>query len=337
MVILFDRGSLFCVSRQICARNLVITLLQRCVPNPVASRTSAGGERNAFDAPDAEDPAFEWICLLFRVLFRGGHARDLYNSVGAHLLSRLWSRVTPEQLILLRMFSLWIDYIASSHRTAELPRHDDPEILALANSIEFGKATWVYIISADDEDRPDDVESVRKLMWIELENEAKLLLLDMLGEITVSCRQELALSYEDTSKELLRSVLSELRRVWQNRPNNPKSNPSSKLSSEQVVAGEASDLTEKEPDGYRSRLIRVVGNLCFRHTSRQNLVREEEFIPLLLAHCNVDDHNPLIREWALVALRNLCEGNEANQQYIDAMRPQSQRTTKNALDLEEKQ
>ena len=51
-------------------------------------------------------------------------------------------------------------------------------------------------------------------------------------------------------------------------------------------------------------------------------MRDEGYLPLFLNHCNIDETNPLIREWSLVALRNLCEGNAANQSYINALRPQ---------------
>lgn len=296
------------------------------MPKPVASST-ASDISAPVDAPLAVDPAFEWVCLLFRALFRTDHARNLYNAVGAHMLSRLWSRVTPEQLILLRMFSLWVDHVSETQRTpaddTDPNNSDGSEARALVDTLEFIKATWVYVISTDKEDRPEDVEHVRKLMWIELENEAKLLLLDVLGELTVSSRHQLNINHEEACRELLSSVLAELRRVWQLRQTNPRPNGQATSDSTADPGYQLQATPMIEPEGYRSRLIRVAGNLCFRDTARQDLVREEGFIPLLLAHCNIDEHNPLIREWALVALRNLCEGNEANQKYIDAMRPQS--------------
>lgn len=33
----------------------------------------------------------------------------------------------------------------------------------------------------------------------------------------------------------------------------------------------------------------------------------------MLNHCNIDGHNPLLREWGIFAVRNLCEGNPDNQ------------------------
>ncbi|TMW66191.1 hypothetical protein Poli38472_003956 [Pythium oligandrum] len=289
----------------VCARNLIITLLQRCLTRPTNSY-----ERQA--PVDDHDPAFEWICLLFRVLFESGFSKELYNAVGAHLLSRLWSRVTPEQLILLRMFTMWITSRRSKPRTPDDKQTDTPVDLVVEDAeerfiiFEFIKNTWVYITSLEEEDRPEEADATRRVMWMEFENEAKLLLLDVMGELT------LAPSSSQVAEEALRSLLSELQRVWALRP----------LGGLAGKSPSSSQDAGKEPFGYRSAIIRVVGNMCHRQESHQNLVREEGYLPLFLNHCNIDEPNPLLREWSLVALRNLCEGNEANQAYITALRPQ---------------
>lgn len=46
-------------------------------------------------------------------------------------------------------------------------------------------------------------------------------------------------------------------------------------------------------------------------------------LALVLSHCNVDSQNPYLREWALLCVRHLCEGNEENQRAIAALRPQA--------------
>jgi hypothetical protein len=107
---------------------------------------------------DDQDPAFEWLCRVFKTLFEAGFSKHLYNAVGAHLLSKLWSRVTPEQLILLRMFTMWM----TSHRddaasrapgeslpsgkkpTHGVPLHDEESFEVV---FEFVTKTWVSIVS----------------------------------------------------------------------------------------------------------------------------------------------------------------------------------------------
>jgi len=61
--------------------------------------------------------------------------------------------------------------------------------------------------------------------------------------------------------------------------------------------------------------------MCYRHAANQNKVRELEGIPLLLDHCNVDDQNPYICQWAIFAIRNLLENNKENQNIVSSMDP----------------
>lgn len=254
---------------------------------------------------DEQDPAFEWICLLFRSLFQAGHSKDLYNAVSAHMLSRLWSRVTPEQLILLRMFTMWV----TSGRPGDSISAADERVSS--RTLAFLQTTWAYVTTEDDEDRPEEAEPERKAVWIALEHDAKLMLLDCMGELTLDAK----LLRDPVAPVLLLSLLKELQRVWElRRSGNPMRAATN--------ATAASHEPTQEPFGYRSGMIRVLGNMCHRHSEHQDLVRDEGYLPLFLNHCNIDDANPLIREWSLVALRNLCEGNEANQAYITALRPQ---------------
>ncbi|KAL3666038.1 hypothetical protein V7S43_008831 [Phytophthora oleae] len=293
----------------VCARNLVITILHRCMVKPLTPVESDASLQHGSHIDD-QDPAFEWICTLFGLLFSDGRAKDLYNAVGAHMLSKLWSRVTPEQLILLRMFTMWAVSTPKSTSSATIAQEEGGKKQPLPEgTFEFVKSTWTYVATVGDEDRPDEADEIRKKVWMELENEAKLMLLDVLGEMTVGHTKLDA----DGARDLLLSLLQELQRVWELGRQNPSTgNGRSTLQPQR----------SGEPFGYRSALIRVTGNLSFRHTEHQDLVREGGYLPLLLSHCNIDETNPLVREWSLVALRNLCEGNEANQAYINALRPQ---------------
>lgn len=295
----------------------MITVLQRCLVKPVGSAST--NPLDLHSRMDEEDPAFEWICLLFRVLFEASYAKDLYNAVGAHMLSRLWSRVTPEQLILLRMLRMWVTSHADASRQPgerqAFAHQQERGAVASPALFEFVKNTWVYVITVNDEDRPEEAEEVRKLMWRELENEAKMLLLDTVGEIT----QYAPLIWSGDAQLLLLSLLEELQRVWELRRLGVNQQGLTNIS----TAASDDNSASAEPFGYRSGIIRAIGNLCYRHTGHQDVVREQGYLVLFLNHCNIDDANPMVREWSLVALRNLCEGNEANQQYINALKPQS--------------
>ena len=45
-------------------------------------------------------------------------------------------------------------------------------------------------------------------------------------------------------------------------------------------------------------------------------------IPLLLDCCHIDARNPLLIQWVVLAIRNLCEGNTENQAVIASMNRQ---------------
>ncbi|XP_014238916.1 uncharacterized protein LOC106660461 [Trichogramma pretiosum] len=68
--------------------------------------------------------------------------------------------------------------------------------------------------------------------------------------------------------------------------------------------------------GFKVGLIRLIGNLVYQHEKNQNLVRENQGIPLLLDCCNLDARNPLIIQWTTLAIRNLLENNKENQEII---------------------
>lgn len=87
-----------------------------------------------------------------------------------------------------------------------------------------------------------------------------------------------------------------------------------------------STVTSIEPElkqhpayGFKASLISVLGNLCWKHSKNQDLMRTMECLPVLLDCCNVDARNPFIIQWVVLAIRNICDGNQENQQVIAGM------------------
>ena len=68
--------------------------------------------------------------------------------------------------------------------------------------------------------------------------------------------------------------------------------------------------------GYRTDILAVLANLLFQRPVVQQEVQGLGGVLLVLAQCQVDRGSPLAREWALWAVRNLCEGSEQAQQAI---------------------
>ncbi|XP_066142792.1 ataxin-10 isoform X2 [Euwallacea fornicatus] len=71
--------------------------------------------------------------------------------------------------------------------------------------------------------------------------------------------------------------------------------------------------------GFKADLIRLIANLCWRNRVMQELAREAELIPVLLDCCNMDAKNPFIIQWAILAIRNICENNRENQLIIGGL------------------
>ncbi|KAF9802895.1 hypothetical protein SFRURICE_015492 [Spodoptera frugiperda] len=68
--------------------------------------------------------------------------------------------------------------------------------------------------------------------------------------------------------------------------------------------------------GFKAALVRTLANLCWKNQENKKLIRELEVIPVLLDCCNIDARNPLIMQWVIFAVRNLCENCPENQEVI---------------------
>ncbi|XP_008560587.3 uncharacterized protein LOC103580559 [Microplitis demolitor] len=70
--------------------------------------------------------------------------------------------------------------------------------------------------------------------------------------------------------------------------------------------------------GFKSSLIRLIANMVYKKRKNQDLVRELDGISILLDCCNIDARNPLITQWCILAIRNLCDNNSKNKEFISS-------------------
>ncbi|KNC56304.1 ataxin 10 [Thecamonas trahens ATCC 50062] len=70
------------------------------------------------------------------------------------------------------------------------------------------------------------------------------------------------------------------------------------------------------PDGLLAEVMRLVANAAFESPANQDEVRETDGMMVILDCCKLDERNPYLREWALMAVRNLTIDNTANQEVI---------------------
>jgi len=78
----------------------------------------------------------------------------------------------------------------------------------------------------------------------------------------------------------------------------------------------AANVEDNPIYGMKSHLVRLVGNLCWECKANQDQTREIEGIQLLLDCCSIDAKNPLMIQWVVFALRNLCRDNEENRNLL---------------------
>ena len=69
--------------------------------------------------------------------------------------------------------------------------------------------------------------------------------------------------------------------------------------------------------------LTALGNLVYACPAAQDLFRDRGGLIAVLPHCGTDFSNPLAREWALLCIRNACEGNAASQAFVESLQPQS--------------
>ncbi|XP_013412824.1 ataxin-10 [Lingula anatina] len=85
--------------------------------------------------------------------------------------------------------------------------------------------------------------------------------------------------------------------------------------------GAAAHVDPEHPSyGLKRDLIRLIGNMCYGHKLNQDKVRELGGIQLILNHTNIDKRNPFMPQWAILAIKHLCENNRENQAIISGMK-----------------
>ncbi|KAK3103078.1 hypothetical protein FSP39_016303, partial [Pinctada imbricata] len=85
--------------------------------------------------------------------------------------------------------------------------------------------------------------------------------------------------------------------------------------------------------GLKRDLIKLIGNMVYQHRANQDMVREMDGIALILDQTNIDGRNPFITQWAVLAIRNLCDNNQENKAVLASLKMEG--LDRNASILEE--
>ncbi|XP_063700854.1 ataxin-10 [Culicoides brevitarsis] len=70
---------------------------------------------------------------------------------------------------------------------------------------------------------------------------------------------------------------------------------------------------------FKSLLVQTIANLLYKNKKNQELVREMDILIAVLDCTNIDARNPLLKEYSIWAIRNACENNPENQQFIASL------------------
>lgn len=141
---------------------------------------------------------------------------------------------------------------------------------------------------------------------------ATIRLLDVLCEMTANTD---LLGYLQVYPGLLERVIDVLRLIHVT-----ATDPTNIFSTSGCIKAEGDVANMAE--GFRSHLIRLIGNMCYKNKDNQDKVNELDGIPLILDSCGLDDRNPFLTQWVVYAIRNLTEDNSQNQDLIARMEEQ---------------
>lgn len=86
-------------------------------------------------------------------------------------------------------------------------------------------------------------------------------------------------------------------------------------------------------NGYRRDLVAVIANCLHGRKQVQDEIRQLNGIMLLLQQCVIDEGNPYLREWGLLAVKNLLEENEENQKEVSELQMQEPILTPEVAEL----
>lgn len=244
---------------------------------------------------DAVDEKLSWSFMVIRRLVASGLCEDVFSVIGSSLdliQSDDLIAFSPYQVTLLSILD------AATGKSAERGGKDDSAFVIPDQSLPF----FARLLS---------------VAWEKRDGTMFRLASSISGSILLlSPSSENVTEFKMTTTSLAVQALIDLH----SEAHDPKS---SKLSSMNSVYG------------VRGTAIRVVALSCDRDKAIQDAVRKKGgLIPVLsaLSYEKDVDRNPFLREWSIIAVRNLCHGNQENASEIANLELVDVQTSNDVLD-----
>ncbi|KAF9544454.1 hypothetical protein EC957_012056 [Mortierella hygrophila] len=127
----------------------------------------------------------------------------------------------------------------------------------------------------------------------------------------------------ESSIELLRQADVSLARVSKPVSSGPSGTPAMAANVESTVLSNTSTVQGQDSFfvGLKRDIVRLIGNLAYRSRHVQDRIRDCNGLIVMLSQCNIDDANPYLREYAILAMKNILTGNAENQALIEELQP----------------
>jgi hypothetical protein len=303
-------------------RLLVSTLLRQLLP--ATSVTAAAASLNDSNVDNNGDEATEWIVQTVEKLCQLGLLPQLYNSAAASGKNT----VTPELIVLLHCVARAVHENADDTTSNKplLGRHAGDTAIVSSHVFIANQFCLINTVLSSSNETND--ESTIESFDPSLTREAWYLVLEILatslGNDSDSSMTQTRLALgRDTA--LVPTVALDLGIVV----DSLSASNQGRNARELVI----SNQEQRQITG----LVQLIGNVCYRCRPNQDLVRatpvpglsegchscmDRTALHVLLSCTSLSYGCFTLREWAIVALRNVLEGNEANQALVQQLEAQ---------------
>jgi hypothetical protein len=306
------------------SRLLICTLLRQLVSIKTVSESLEKDETETEPKADCKDSATEWISILLMKLCRVGMLAEIYQSAGSGELSGL---VFPEQTVLLHCLREDVEStVVEDHRDT----FNQSNPLGGEAGVEGGVASHLFLVQQSSRIRlaaatNNDGDGDGDNMHITLGKSALSTILDILAEVLGVNTKDAGLIRVRVAEEtsFLQEVALDLGRIVDH-----LSVSNSGRTTRQMTM-------EDEERQTVTVLVRLLGNLCFLCRQNQDLLRttlvpstrpgsdsdslaaqERSALHVLLSCTSFSYTCFTLREWAVVAIRNVLDNNLENQAEV---------------------
>jgi hypothetical protein len=279
---------------------LISTLMRQILPSSAAA--TAVDNNN-----EAADSATEWISLFLEQLCRLGLLPLVYGAIGD-------GGVTPEHSVLLHCVSAAVDeWLESVHSQQQHPLGNDEHLVA-SHVFLVQQASRIRTQTTTTIDTEFDPGPV-------LTKSALILISEILATSLGSDSSE--------SMDLVRTKLGTETDVIIEAALDLGITVDALLKANHGLKARELSMSDDE-QRWLTTLVRLLGNMCFRCRTTQDLLRttlvppvdDRTALHVLLSCTSLASGCFTLREWSIVALRNVLEGNLENQALVEKLEAQ---------------